>query len=64
MKQAWSKAWGDLSTDQQGKILHMRFGNPTQVPDSLHTEAMFDKLLKKNMLCYVPIIIPMTRGTV
>jgi hypothetical protein len=30
----------------------MRFGNPTQVPDSLHTEAMFDKLLKKHvMLC-------------
>jgi hypothetical protein len=26
MKQAWSKVWGDLSTDQQGKILHMRFG--------------------------------------
>jgi hypothetical protein len=26
MKQAWSKAWGDLSTDQQGKILRMRFG--------------------------------------
>ena len=43
---------GDLSTDQQGKILHMRFGNPTQVTDSLHTEAMFDKLLKKHvMLC-------------
>ena len=50
MKQAWSKAWGDLSTDQQGKILHMRFGNPTQVPDSLHTEAMFDKLLKKHVM--------------
>ena len=52
MKQAWSKALGDLSTDQQGKILYMRFGNPTQVPDSLHTEATFDKLLKKHvMLC-------------
>jgi hypothetical protein len=44
MKQAWSKALGDLSTDQQGKSLHMRFGHPTQVTDSLHTEAMFDKL--------------------
>jgi hypothetical protein len=48
MKQAWSKAWGDLSTDQQGKILHMRFGIFLQVPYSLHTEAMFDKLLKKH----------------
>ena len=50
MKQAWSKAWDDLSTDQHGEILHMRYGNPTQVPDCLRAEAMFDKLLKKHIV--------------
>ena len=52
MKQAWSRALEDLGTKQQSKMLHMRLGNPTHVPDSLRAEAMLDKLLKKHvMLC-------------
>jgi hypothetical protein len=30
----------------------MRFGKPTQVPVSLHTEAMFDKLLLKHVMLW------------
>jgi len=52
MKQACSKALEDLGTEQMGKMLHMRLGNPTHVPDSLRAEALIDKLLRKHaMLC-------------
>jgi hypothetical protein len=28
----------------------MKFGNPTQISDSLRAEALFDKLLKKHVM--------------
>ena len=50
MYQAWKKAREELGEEQLGKMLHMKFGNPTQIADSLRTEASFDKLLKKHVM--------------
>ena len=57
MKQAWKKAKEELGVEQLGKMLHMKFGYPTQIAVSLRAEALFDKYCLKNMSWHVHLVI-------